>query len=524
MIHKLRQCTLYVVSTYLGVVSVYLSATPVWSIGLSGHHYSWLEGAAIGHDFGRNPWSRNGTEGFAGARGRGNLRQALARAVEAGETAMSFDFAFDLRSVVAFARDGSVALDLFSLSAIKAFLEEVEVADQMARSRGRIFRAEVVLFDFRVADGEVVDDRVLGEYPQFFTNVAERSALFDVLKPALQLLAGHPFIYLNLMNEPEFLALPVVKAIARIETGEWADIAFVDMSGAGKVVAVHGLAAVPLLAALGSHATVRVVGSGRKRADKLVRSSLSVAEIDSFLLELRAAIEEVVPDAQVMIGWADDRSALENTLRLEERAGGLVTEVISFHVYQVPINPWHPLKLSRADFTAAGLGEREIRIGEWGLGVLQGADEIRTAMVAAFDQVGAAGLDGVLFWWDADHIFDHGAYRQAVLSSRERLETLVAGTSSVQQAVELKASFPNPFNGRVVIPYEISVEGSVTLRIYNALGQRVRDVFSGYRDAGRYRATWDGRDDAGKEIASGVYLWELRGGGEVVRRMVTLIR
>ena len=130
----------------------------------------------------------------------------------------------------------------------------------------------------------------------------------------------------------------------------------------------------------------------------------------------------------------------------------------------------------------------------------------------------------MLFWWDAAHIFDHGAYRQAVLSSRERLETLVAGTSSVQQAVELKASFPNPFNGRVVIPYEISVEGSVTLRIYNASGQRVRDVFSGYRDEGRYRATWDGRDDAGKVIASGVYLWELRGGGEVVRRMVTLIR
>ena len=74
------------------------------------------------------------------------------------------------------------------------------------------------------------------------------------------------------------------------------------------------------------------------------------------------------------------------------------------------------------------------------------------------------------------------------------------------------------------MPYEVSVEGSVTLRVYNAAGQRVRDLFRGYRDAGRYRATWDGRDNAGKEIASGVYLWELRGGAAVVRRMVTLIR
>ncbi|HIL08410.1 MAG TPA: T9SS type A sorting domain-containing protein, partial [Candidatus Latescibacteria bacterium] len=80
------------------------------------------------------------------------------------------------------------------------------------------------------------------------------------------------------------------------------------------------------------------------------------------------------------------------------------------------------------------------------------------------------------------------------------------------------------FNGRVVIPYEVSEQGSVTLRVYNASGQRVRDLFRGYRDVGRYRATWDGRDDAGKEIASGVYVWELRGGGQMVRRMVTLIR
>ena len=500
------------------------AATPAWSTEFSGHHYSWLEGAAIGHDFGRNPWSRNGTEGFAGTRGRGNLQQALARAVEAGETAMSFDFAFDLRSIVEFSGDGAIVLDGFALRAVEAFLQEVEAADKVARSRGRFFRAEVVLFDFRIADGEVVDARVQGEYPQFFTIKSERRALFAALQPVLQLLGEHPLISLNLMNEPEFLALPVAKAIARIESGEWADIAFVDVGGAGKVVAVRGLAAVPLLAALGSEAHVRVVGAGRKRADKLVRSSLSVAELDGFLLDLRSAVEEVAPDAQVMVGWADDRSALENTLRLEERAGGLVTEVINFHVYDVPVNPWHPLRLTRADFVAAGFGDRVIRIGEWGLGGLQGTEEIRQALVAAFAKVEAAGFDGVLFWWDADHVFDHGAYRLAALSTQERLETLVAGGTSGQQEIEVEASFPNPFNGRVVIPYEVSQEGSVTLRVYNASGQRVRELYRGYRAAGRYRATWDGRDDAGQEAASGVYLWELRGGGEVVRRTVTLIR
>ena len=78
---------------------------------------------------------------------------------------MSFDFAFDLRSIVTFASDGSVALDGFVLPAIDAFLQEVEMADRAARRNGGYFRAEVVLFAFRVADGEFVDERVARRVP-----------------------------------------------------------------------------------------------------------------------------------------------------------------------------------------------------------------------------------------------------------------------------------------------------------------------------------------------------------------------
>jgi hypothetical protein len=482
---------------------------------LSGHHYSWLEGAAIGHDFGRNPWSRGGTEGFAGSKGRANLREALARAVAAGETAMSFDFGFDLRSIVEF--EGTVGLDDYALPAVEAFLFEVERADAVARQQGRFFRADVVLFDYRVADGEVVDERVRGEYPALFTNEIERRAIFSALKPTLALFGKHPLITLNMMNEPEYLALPVAKAIARIKSGQWADISFVAV---GKVVA-RGAGVVPMLAALGDDAHVRVVG--RNRSQKLALSPLSVGQVDAFLLDLRAAIAEVAPQAQVTVGWADDHSALENTLRLEERTGVAVTEVISFHVYEVPINPWHPLRLARGDFAAAGLGGREIRITEWGLGRLENKAVIEAAMREAFTRSTAAGLDGVLFWWDADHVFDHGAYRRAAPKDPDHLETLVEGASQTGE-FEPTESFPNPFNGRVVIPYNVETGGRVTLSVYNVAGQKVSELYRGYREPGRYRATWDGRDEEGDELASGVYFWELRGNGEVMRRMVTRIR
>ena len=61
----------------------------------------------------------------------------------------------------------------------------------------------------------------------------------------------------------------------------------------------------------------------------------------------------------------------------------------------------------------------------------------------------------------------------------------------------------------------------MTLSVYNAAGQQVREIYRGYREPGRYRTTWDGRDDGGDELASGVYFWELRGDVEVMRRRVT---
>jgi len=378
----------------------------------SGHHYSYLEGAAIGHDFGRNPWSANGTIGFTSRHGRANLRRALERAVQARETAMSFDFAFDLRSIVVVGGDGSIVLDRYALASVDAFLVQVEEAHQEARLQGRSFSADVVLFDFRLADGQRVDERVSGEYPRFFSSARERDKLFAALAPALQKLGRHPRITLNLMNEPELLAVPVAKAIARIESGEWAQVPFVgaDPRAAGKIVVVQGTAAIALLQALGDDGHVRVNSRRGYGAEKIVATSMRLEQVDAFLLDLRAAVQRAAPAAKVTIGWANDRSALENTQRLEQRAGGVVTEVISFHVYQVPINPWHPLRLSRADFARVGWGGRSIRITEWGLGRLRGQEQIRLAMQEAFSQLEGAGLEGVLFWWDVDHAFDHAAY------------------------------------------------------------------------------------------------------------------
>lgn len=68
-----------------------------------------------------------------------------------------------------------------------------------------------------------------------------------------------------------------------------------------------------------------------------------------------------------------------------------------------------------------------------------------------------------------------------MLSAQEGLQTLV-GESPAEMEADLEASYPNPFNGRLVIPYQVAQEGLVTLRVYNASsGQRVRERFRGQR-------------------------------------------
>jgi hypothetical protein len=103
----------------------------------SGHHYSFLEGAQIGHDFGRNPFVRSSRDaaslGFATDFGGSRLDQALARAVSAGKTRMSFDLGFDLRSIVVFENGLAISLD-----SVDAFLTALDQADANAQKRGSV--------------------------------------------------------------------------------------------------------------------------------------------------------------------------------------------------------------------------------------------------------------------------------------------------------------------------------------------------------------------------------------------------
>ncbi len=92
------------------------------------------------------------------------------------------------------------------------------------------------------------------------------------------------------------------------------------------------------------------------------------------------------------------------------------------------------------------------------------------------------------------------------------------------QQIRLFQNYPNPFNPTTTITYELPRTCEVNVTIYNTLGQKIRTLVRKQQTAGRYEVMWDGRDESGQEVASGVYIYQLRAGEFVQTRKMILMR
>jgi len=108
---------------------------------------------------------------------------------------------------------------------------------------------------------------------------------------------------------------------------------------------------------------------------------------------------------------------------------------------------------------------------------------------------------------------------------------LILGTTSVQETAaeipatfELEQNYPNPFNPETSIKYHLPVRTNVTLRIYNALGQEIRTLVNTLQDGGVYSATWDGKDNNGRQLSTGLYLFRLEAGDFVMTRKMAMVK
>ena len=83
----------------------------------------------------------------------------------------------------------------------------------------------------------------------------------------------------------------------------------------------------------------------------------------------------------------------------------------------------------------------------------------------------------------------------------------------------LHQNFPNPFNPRTEIAFDLPLASFVTLEVYNTLGQRVATLANEHRPAGQYKVSWDG-----SSFSTGLYLYQLRAGAFVETRKMILLK
>jgi hypothetical protein len=93
-----------------------------------------------------------------------------------------------------------------------------------------------------------------------------------------------------------------------------------------------------------------------------------------------------------------------------------------------------------------------------------------------------------------------------------------------QPALRLEANRPNPFNPTTRLAFELPVAAPVRLAIYDVSGRLVRLLVDGNREAGRHEITWHGRDQADRQLGSGIYFYRLEALGETRTRRMVMIR
>ena len=146
------------------------------------------------------------------------------------------------------------------------------------------------------------------------------------------------------------------------------------------------------------------------------------------------------------------------------------------------------------------------------LDLILAARAIGSTTASAAPAIEADGIDTAMIetWIAQARLEDDGsiAFKQGI----ENLQNLL--TSLIPEDTALLANYPNPFNPETWIPYQLATSAEVTLTIYDMNGEMVRRLAVGHQGAGMYQTRsravyWDGRNQLGEPVASGLYFYTL---------------
>jgi len=98
------------------------------------------------------------------------------------------------------------------------------------------------------------------------------------------------------------------------------------------------------------------------------------------------------------------------------------------------------------------------------------------------------------------------------------------GELEIPLAYKVNPNYPNPFNANTVISFSLAEAGRTKVSIYNILGQKIITLLDDYRPPGDHLVMWDGKNDKGEPVSTGIYLYRIECGSFVEAKKMTLIR
>ena len=166
-----------------------------------------------------------------------------------------------------------------------------------------------------------------------------------------------------------------------------------------------------------------------------------------------------------------------------------------------------------------------------GIHVVDVSDPFHPSRVASYDTPGSSHD----VWANGDRIYVADKHSLMVLRCTETTSVPTEegdGSSSDPSALSPSGRslaptlrvHPNPFNGVTSMLYRLAIRSTVCLEIYDVSGRRTRTLAKGEQHAGCHRVSWDGKDESGRDVSSGVYLCRLWTEGTIVSRKLVLLR
>ncbi len=141
-----------------------------------------------------------------------------------------------------------------------------------------------------------------------------------------------------------------------------------------------------------------------------------------------------------------------------------------------------------------------------------------------FNQAINAGGNGVVDQAVANALHDASDHLPVLLKLRFEVTTAIKTDDNLPEQLQLYANYPNPFNPSTTIQFILPAPGEVSLNIFNARGQKIRQLVGGSHPAGLHQVRWDAKDQNGNGVASGIYFYQLQFSGQVITKKMLLIQ